>query len=346
MNPQGTTIAAMLAQSPRAYASGIVLRQLDDDPSAPEFTALVAATEARLRFLGESLASDRPAIFEDHLRWARTVEGDNDVRVELLLANLDAMAEELSERLPGPGASRATEIVQLGRTAFVEAPALSPSHLPLDAPFGQPAHDYMIAVLEARVADAMKTIDDLLGDGHSLDDVLTHVIVASQREIGRLWQIGDATVADEHLSSRTAEQVIITLHERVRGPSDRRRVIFAAGEGDPHDIGQRIAALHFDLAGWNPIVFGATMPIDSLVRAVEDFQADLVALSVQIGLHVRSTADLVRSVKQARNDMPILVGGRMISVVPDLWQVVGADAGATDAASATKVADELVPTEA
>ena len=333
----------MLAQSPRAYASGIVLRQLDDDAAAPEFAALVAATEARLRFLGESLASDRPAIFEDHLRWARTVEGDDAARVELVAANLQAMADELSERLPGPGAERAVEIVRMGQAAFLEASPHGQTHLSKELPFGRPAHDYMIAVLDARVADAMKIIDDLLAAGHSMSEVLTHVIVATQREIGRLWQIGDATVADEHLSSRTAEQVITTLHERVRGPADRRRVIFAAGEGDPHDIGQRIAALHFDLAGWHPIVFGATMPIESLVRAVEDFNANLVALSIQIGLHVRSTAELVRALKETHGEIPILVGGRMVNVVPDLWKVVGADAGASDAASATSIADELVP---
>lgn len=340
MNSIGTSMASMLIQSPRAYASGVVLRQIGEVGNSSKFAGLTAATEIRLRFLGESLAADRSAIFEDHMRWAKVVHAAQSLDSEEIEANLEAMAAELADCLPAPGNDKASEFVLRGLEAFLEASPVTESHITDDQALAGDAREYMVAVLEARIADAIAIIDRLLDAGHAADEVLSGVIVTVQREIGRLWQIGDATVADEHLSSRTAERVIAALHERVRGEGQRRRVIFAASDGDPHDLGQRIASLYFEIAGWDPIVFGASMPEDSLVQAVGDYEADVIALSLQIGLHVRTTARLIQSLRTG-SSVPIMLGGRMLEVVPDLWQVLGADGGASDASEAVRVADGL-----
>ncbi|MCA9322258.1 MAG: cobalamin-dependent protein, partial [Planctomycetes bacterium] len=315
---------------------------LGQDTLSEEFKDLMATTEVRLRFLAESLFVERPAIFEDHLVWTRSALATRDGDPSVTEANLESMAQELMGWLPEGCGAMAESYVRRGLEAFRAAPAGASTHLPEELPFLDEARGYLVAVLEARTDDALEIVDRLLDAGHPLDAILSSIIIPVQREIGRMWQIGDATVADEHLLTRTTERVIRALENRKRTDRNGRRVLFAAAEGDMHELGQQIAALYFAEAGWNPVVFGASMPIESVLQAITDYAPRLIAVSIQIGLHVRGAAALVARIRES-NDIPILIGGRMLEVVPDLWEVLGADGGSCDAAGSVRKASELVP---
>ena len=119
-------------------------------------------------------------------------------------------------------------------------------------------------------------------------------------------------------------------------------MLTASVSGNLHDIGARIVADHFEMEGWRSLFLGANTPVGDLVQAVEDFEPDLVALSVGLASHVRATAETIAALRERFPDRPILVGGRPFELVPDLWKDVGADGCAADAAAAVQVGARLV----
>ena len=61
-------------------------------------------------------------------------------------------------------------------------------------------------------------------------------------------------------------------------------------------------------------------------------------------MHVRAASRVIALLRAASpsHKLPILVGGLPFNVMPDLWQIVGADASAASARQAVEIGRRLV----
>jgi methanogenic corrinoid protein MtbC1 len=75
-----------------------------------------------------------------------------------------------------------------------------------------------------------------------------------------------------------------------------------------------------------------------------DFDASLLVLSVHLGIQVPAAQKLIRSLRARPGceEIPILVGGPPFASIPDLWEVIGADASAPDAGTAVQAGERLI----
>jgi methanogenic corrinoid protein MtbC1 len=100
--------------------------------------------------------------------------------------------------------------------------------------------------------------------------------------------------------------------------------------------------------GWQVDCLGANMPtVDLVEHAVDEMgrqQFHLIALSASTGLAVRAIAGAIEALRAASPEArtPVMVGGGVFALVPDLWKVVGADGCATSASDSVRVARALV----
>ncbi len=101
-------------------------------------------------------------------------------------------------------------------------------------------------------------------------------------------------------------------------------------------------ANRFEMAGWRALFLSADTPAEDLVRGIEDLQADLVALSTGLGLHLGATARVVDSIRASSRPVPTLVGGGPFHSLSDLWRKVRADGSAADAEGAVEAGARLV----
>jgi methanogenic corrinoid protein MtbC1 len=170
------------------------------------------------------------------------------------------------------------------------------------------------------------------------------VLAPSLCELGRLWHLGEISVAEEHFATTTAQMVMSEVLSRATpAPHDGRVVLAASVEGDSHDMGVRILADLLELSGWRAIFLGSNVPADELAGGARDFGADLVAVSATLPVHLRAVEAAVMSVHALPRRCPVLVGGPAFCRCPESWRVVGADAYAACAVEAVRVADALVP---
>ncbi len=319
--------------------------------STAGFSDLQAMTEGLIDHLIQAVSVRRPALYTQQVGWWKIALAARDVDVRALRQLLMALRDELSAEMPADAAAALAPITEAGIAHFDSAPSRTSS--PLDEVPGASESErtlldlsrrYLLAALEGRKADARRLVDGALERGIAMRDVDSKVLGRAQVELGRMWQLGEIHIAEEHLASRITEQVMSAVHARVpHKPSNGKRVLVTSPSGDLHDIGLRMVSDHFEAEGWDAIFLGADTPSEDVARAVSDFAIDLVAIAAKLVLHVRATAELIHAVRMATpaRKLPILVGGPPFQLVPDLWQIVGADGVAAGAADAIAVGERL-----
>lgn len=138
--------------------------------------------------------------------------------------------------------------------------------------------EWLDRLLEARaheVEGALLAARARLGAWHRVADELGPVLTA----LGRQWETGRITIADEHLAAgclgRALERIVEALPCRVDGP----RCLLACAEGDEHTLGLSLAEVCLRELGWVPLWLGRHTPGTEIVRLVRAGRAQMVALS-------------------------------------------------------------------
>ena len=346
MDSQGLFIAALLDPTTRAHAASAIAR-LREQRGAAEidawgFSALVADAEVRLRTLAEALAAGEPGLFRLDVEWLAATYAARNAPLDLLEGTLRCLRQELEEGLPASAVERTGAYLDAGLAVLAHPPAAPVSVLG-DGPQAELAKRFLLAALEGRRADAEQVVLDAFDGGLGVPDLHRHVVVEAQIEMGRLWQVGEVHVAEEHLGSRIVESVLAVLRARMpRAEPIGKAVLVASVQGNLHDTAARLVADHFEMAGWRSLLLGADIPEQDLVLAVEGYGVDLVALSAEMALHVRSTAAHIEALRESHPNVRVLVGGRPFGALPELWRAVGADGSAPDAESAVAAGARLL----
>jgi len=351
MDDQGRFVARILDTGLRGLAAGAVARQREalaeqgSELPPGAFEELTADTEARLVHLGEALACGRPALFVEHVQWSRSNLAARGLGEERLALDLACLRRELEERLPEAGRDLALEAIDAAGRAFDRPPRVVPSLLEEDRPHTQLVRRVLLALLEARHADALDLLLGAAAGGVPLAEIESEIVAPVQWEMGRMWQRGEVDVHEEHLGTGILEEALVLLRARMspREPNGRS-VLVSSAPGNLHVLGARLVADHFEMDGWSTLRLGQDLPAEDIVQATFSFPVDLVALSVTLASQVRASAAVVELLRASRGaEAPrILVGGPPFQQVDDLWRAVGADGWAPDPAGAVRVGRELV----
>jgi methanogenic corrinoid protein MtbC1 len=143
--------------------------------------------------------------------------------------------------------------------------------------------------------------------------VLDGVITPAMHEIGRLWEIGDITIADEHLATAIANQALPLLFANLApsrtNPTPAPRVLLACAYPENHSLGLRMIADVLDANGFDVRYAGANVPVEDLPRALARHRPDLVALGATLELSRPGLEQAVESVRAVAPELPILIGG-------------------------------------
>jgi methanogenic corrinoid protein MtbC1 len=106
-----------------------------------------------------------------------------------------------------------------------------------------------------------------------------------------------------------------------------------------HDVGLRMVADFFEMAGWEALVVQAENSAEELLAQLGNPGAEVVGISVTQAINLGAAAELIRRIRSAaRNPVRVLVGGYAFHQLPLLWQSLGADGTAANASEAVVLA--------
>lgn len=151
--------------------------------------------------------------------------------------------------------------------------------------------------------------------GMTIPQLYQRVITPAMHQVGKLWEKGVLTVADEHLATALTERVLAALRPpprvEVAGTAPAKgRVMLATVEGEEHALGVRMVADVLEDAGFHTIYLGGDVPTDSLLQAVSSLAPDLLGLGVTMRDLAPRLQEVAGAVRKAHPRLGLLGGGQ------------------------------------
>ena len=277
---------------------------------------------------------------------------------ELPLAAVTGYAEDLADLRGSPECpvlivpkpfrpSQVEEALRLAlttpyRPAQVDATTARPGPTPSAVVL---ADRYLAAQLAGDRRAALRVaVEDGIERGLPIPDLYLAVIQPAQYRIGQLWQDNQITVAQEHLATAISQLALAQVYPALpRDPSNGKRALVACVAGELHDLGARMTADFFEMAGFGVRYLGADVPTDSLVAMAREDPPDLLVLSVTMSFHLDTLRDAVRRLRETLGHRSRLaVGGHAFTWAPGLESRLGADVYGRDARESVGLARRVL----
>jgi methanogenic corrinoid protein MtbC1 len=198
------------------------------------------------------------------------------------------------------------------------------------ADLGRPAGPDRAAPAAGQLSDALRqaldafdeptaqaVLDRLMSD-LSLATVLRDVVMPYLTELGKRWQLGTASIAQEHFASNLLRGRLAGL-ARGWGNGHGPRAVLACPPGELHDLALMIFGITLNRSGWRIDYLGMITPVDELTRTVAMRRPDLVVLAATLPENLEPLAPQLTTLAQ---HTPLALAGA--GATPELADAVGA----------------------
>ncbi|MEO7760386.1 MAG: cobalamin-dependent protein, partial [Casimicrobiaceae bacterium] len=133
--------------------------------------------------------------------------------------------------------------------------------------------------------------------------------------VGELFASGEMQLPFVLQSAETMKAAVAYLEqfmERVAG-QEKGIMVIATVKGDVHDIGKNLVDIILTNNGYKVINLGIKQPLEHILKAADDFNADAIGMS---GLLVKSTVimkDNLTEMKKHGRTIPVILGGAALT---------------------------------
>ncbi len=174
---------------------------------------------------------------------------------------------------------------------------------------------------------ATSLVGRLLEDGADLVAVLVDVIATAQREVGRRWQRGIWSIAQEHVATAVATAATETVARYARRvPVTRGRIVLACAEREWHVLPAMIVGYAIRSSGCEVTLLGASTSPMRLSQHLHDLGPDATVVSCSVIGALPTTRRLIET--SCAIGIPVIVGGSAFGVDAVRARALGATAWA------------------
>lgn len=330
-------------------AAAVVKRQWSERPDLERryglsgYARCLEDARHHLQYLAEAVASSEPALFADYATWAQVMLESRHIPVEDLRANLRILREVLADSLPGDLSKTVRECVDRALHRLGPPTPQVPSFLETANPLAELGRSYLASLLRFERSAAAKTILDAVDAGVTIKDLYRYLFEPCQREVGRLWQINVATVAQEHYCTASTQLIMALLYPRIFADHTTKlhKMVAACVPGELHELGPRMVCDLLEMEGWDTVYLGANVPLPSLLSVIKTLEPEVVAISATMAFHLDAVRQIISALRDSPQRLKIFVGGHAFRGSPSLWESVGADGCATDLTESIELFEQV-----
>lgn len=182
-------------------------------------------------------------------------------------------------------------------------------------------------------------VRDALAAGVDPLTILDQGLTAGMAVVGACFRANEIFVPEVLVAARamTAGLALLEPHLAGEQAAHHSTIIIGTVRGDIHDIGKNLVAMMLRGAGHRVIDLGINVPPPKFVKAIQEHEADIVALSALLTTTMTAMPSIIEAVRAADPKVRILVGGAPVNAA--FAQRIGADGyGATATDAVTEVA--------
>jgi 5-methyltetrahydrofolate--homocysteine methyltransferase len=199
------------------------------------------------------------------------------------------------------------------------------------------------AVIEGDAPTVEQEVQATLARGVPADTLLDEALIPAMDEVGRLFEAGEVFVPEMLVAAHAMQAALNLLRPLLAatGKEPVGRVAIGTVAGDLHDIGKNLVGLMLEGAGFSVQDLGVDVRSEKFVEAARN-GAQIVAMSALLTTTMPAMKSSVEALVEAgvRNSVVVMVGGA--PVTDKFAREIGADAFASDAASAVRAARDLL----
>ena len=298
-------------------------------------------TAHHLAFLRNAMRTGIPQLFSSYILWLKNVLVSRNLDPSHTKDALELMQQLLSELLPERERNAMNTIMDLAIDEFEQSTGSLVSYTPPNLMEHESTGSYTQALITSDRMRAGNIIMQSMANGTSFADASVCIMQPALYEVGRLWQVNQLTVAQEHLATAMTQNILAKAFAQAefQAPIDRR-ALFACVEGNYHSLGLRMVSDTFEVVGWDVGYLGGSTPADSLIQMLDDKPVDLLGLSISLHDQVESLSTTIEQIRSALGSRcpAIAVGGLPLNSIPGLALRIKADTWFPDAKAASKEA--------
>jgi 5-methyltetrahydrofolate--homocysteine methyltransferase len=199
------------------------------------------------------------------------------------------------------------------------------------------------AVIDGDAAEVEAGVKAALAEGIGAEEILNQALVAPMDEVGQRFEEGDLFVPEMLIAARAMQAglKILKPHLVKADVKAAGKVAIGTVKGDLHDIGKNLVAMMLEGAGFEVNDLGVDVSPEAFVKAARE-GAQLIGMSALLTTTMSNMEVTVQALKAAglRDTVKVFIGGA--PVTQEYANKIGADAFASDASSATRMARQLI----
>ena len=161
-------------------------------------------------------------------------------------------------------------------------------------------------------------LDEAVVKYGSAVDVIGVPLMDGMGRVGELFGEGKLFLPQVVKAARTMKQAVTILQPLIEqsqcdNAQTAGRVLVATVKGDVHDIGKNIATVVMGCNGYEVIDLGVMVPPEVIVATAIEKRVDIVALSGLITPSLEEMVTVVKELKAAGLDIPVMIAGATTS---------------------------------
>jgi methanogenic corrinoid protein MtbC1 len=175
---------------------------------------------------------------------------------------------------------------------------------------------YAAALLSADEIAAEIAIREAMDTGLTTAEIDEELIAPALWLVGKLWERGKISVAEEHLATEISLRVLALQREAQRVAESRgsHRVLLAAPSGELHVVALRMVANLLRGGGYDVLMLGADVPAPALGSAARHHEAEVICLSSTMPGQADRVLTAVDEVRREWPSAGFVIGGQALSL--------------------------------
>jgi 5-methyltetrahydrofolate--homocysteine methyltransferase len=201
---------------------------------------------------------------------------------------------------------------------------------------------------ESLIAGKVDAVTDLtqqaIDENLSPKDILEKGLLAGMEVVGKRFKANEMFIPEVLRCAKCMHGAMELLRPLLVEAGVETAGTFVVGtvKGDLHDIGKNLVGMMFEGAGFKVIDLGIDLEPAAFVEAIKEHKASLFGMSALLTTTMPKMAETINAIKEAgiRDQVKIMIGGAPVTA--EFAKEIGADAYASNAASAVDKGKELI----
>jgi 5-methyltetrahydrofolate--homocysteine methyltransferase len=200
------------------------------------------------------------------------------------------------------------------------------------------------ALVEMQEAEALQKARQLLDEGTDPMNIL-EACSKAMKTVGKRFEQGEYFLPHLIMAGVMLKQISETIKPLIKEEkteAGRGRVLMGTVSGDIHDIGKNMVIFLLEVNGFEVRDIGIDQPLENFLKAIREFQPQVVGMSGLLTLAFDSMKETVRAIEDAglREKVRIMIGGAQVT--EQVKDYTGADAYGPDALAGVRLVEQWI----